>query len=141
MITQHLPVVVVIVLGIAISVAAFVYTSAHYRLEHQRHQIEERAAPHALVVGRVFDRYLEVIHSISGLYSASGNVDRNQFGAFVKWALESYPGIQALEWIPRVRHDERAAYEARARRDGLANFRITERGASGEMVSAGERQV
>jgi signal transduction histidine kinase/ActR/RegA family two-component response regulator len=139
-ITQHLPVVVVIVLGIVISVAAFFYTTDQYRVGYQRQKIEERAAPHALIVGRVFDRYLEIIHSIGGLFSASDNVDRKQFGAFVNRALERYPGIQALEWIPRVRHDERAAYEARARRDGLGYFHITERGGSGEMVPTGKRE-
>ncbi|MBF0468725.1 MAG: response regulator, partial [Desulfamplus sp.] len=48
------------------------------------------------------------------------------FRIFVMPAIKRYPGIKALEWIPRVADSERTKYEKTAKDDGLTDFRITE---------------
>ncbi|NER81819.1 MAG: histidine kinase, partial [Leptolyngbya sp. SIO1D8] len=50
--------------------------------------------------------------SISDLYYATGDqVDEQAFSRFVQRAVNTYPGIQALEWAPWISHAERPAYE------------------------------
>ena len=82
--------------------------------------------------------------------TGSADVDRDDFRAFVARSFSRHPGIQALEWIPRVSHDERDAYVRAARRDAedardttvrdaLAAFEITDQRSPGVMTR-GERR-
>ena len=50
-----------------------------------------------------------------------------------------HPSILALEWVPLVAAADRAQVEAQARAEGIDDFRITEIGPDGEIVTAGER--
>ena len=77
-----------------------------------------------------------VLESIHSLYLVSDEVSREEFRNFVQPFLNKVPGIQALEWIPRVSHTERAAYEQAARQDGLEDFHITVRRQQGRMHPA-----
>lgn len=133
------PVAVVLILGIAISAAVFLTTYRHQEDERIQHIFAEQAAPVSALVARALDRYLETVRSIGALYAASNAVDREGFRGFVARSLTRMPGIQAMEWIPRVPAAERADYEASARRDGFTDFRIKERNAVGKMVPAAAR--
>ncbi len=85
------------------------------------------------------DKSTEVVDAIGSLYAASPELTREGFKAFTDSPLSRNWGIQALEWVPRVSAAERDAYEQAARRDGLADFRITERMSQGKMAPATER--
>jgi signal transduction histidine kinase len=61
---------------------------------------------------RTTNRYTELLLSIGDLYAATDTqVDRDAFQRFVQRAVNTYPGIQALEWAPQIAHGERVAYE------------------------------
>jgi hypothetical protein len=63
---------------------------------------------------------------------------RQNFHDLVQKLLQRFPTIQAVEWAPRVPQAERAAFEA-AEQAELPGFAIRERGASGELPPAGDR--
>ncbi len=86
-----------------------------------------------------FNAYIEVLYSIEGLFSASQEVEREEFHQFVPHLLARHPGIQALEWIPRVSADQQHIYEEQARKDGYPDFQIREKDAQGQMVPASKR--
>ncbi|QYO64457.1 CHASE domain-containing protein [Leptolyngbya sp. 7M] len=66
--------------------------------------------------------------------------DRRQaFAEFVERPLQTYPGIQALEWAPIVQQTDRPAYEAAVRAEGYPSFQITELAKTGKLVRAGQR--
>ncbi|HEX5660649.1 MAG TPA: CHASE domain-containing protein [Polyangiales bacterium] len=71
-------------------------------------------------------RSLEVLYSLAGFLSAAPDATREEFAQFVRGALARLPELQALEWVPAVSDTERADYEARARRDGLDSFALTQ---------------
>jgi signal transduction histidine kinase/CheY-like chemotaxis protein len=71
-------------------------------------------------------RSLEVLHSLRAFLTTTPEATREQFAGFVAGSLARLPELQALEWVPVVRGEERAAYEARARADGLHGFEFTE---------------
>ncbi|MFO1451586.1 MAG: CHASE domain-containing protein [Opitutaceae bacterium] len=85
-------------------------------------------------------RTLEILHSVRALFEVKPEVSRTEFGRFVRLALRRLPELQALEWIPRVSHSERARFEAEAARDGLDGFRFTELDETGALVPARERE-
>jgi CHASE1-domain containing sensor protein len=93
----------------------------------------------ATTLGSNFESYVDVLYSIKGLFDSSKTVDRQEFHIFVQRLFDRHSGIQALEWIPRVTHQQRRLCEADARRDGFSEFQITERQSQGQMVPAARR--
>lgn len=79
--------------------------------------------------------------TLNSFYHASHDVSRQEFGIMARQLLERQPYIQAVEWIPRVRHADRAAFEQAARADGLTDFQFTARTSRGNMQPAPERDV
>jgi signal transduction histidine kinase/CheY-like chemotaxis protein/CHASE1-domain containing sensor protein/HPt (histidine-containing phosphotransfer) domain-containing protein len=81
-----------------------------------------------------------VIEAMTAYYDGSQEVERDEFATFAAAFLAWQPDIRALEWVPRVRAAEVAAYEARARKEGLPGFRITEVTEGGAVAVAGARE-
>ena len=132
-------VLLVAAIGIALSVVAF-----SLLLNFERNDImdafERTAGDRALALAHSIADNVETLEDIESLYKASAEVERHEFRAFIEHELEERPGIQALEWIPRVLASERATYEEAARNDGFLEFRIMERETQGAMVRADFRE-
>ncbi len=105
-----------------------------------RMSFEHAAQERILALTERIEQNFEALNWIHGLYENSHDVERSEFQRFVKPYFQSHPEIQAIEWIPRVRNTERAAYESAAQKDGLANFQISERQIQGNMVRAATRE-
>ncbi|MFI5330499.1 MAG: PAS domain S-box protein [Desulfobaccales bacterium] len=109
-------------------------------LEQLRQQFVIDAATRAFIVYDALDNHLIDLQGLRSFYNASTSVTRNAFAAFVTPTLQTRPGIQAFEWIPRVAYPERARFEAEARRDGLQDYQIYQLDSKGNKVTAGPRQ-
>ena len=134
----HFPTALVLVLGILISGTGFMLTSNHYKSRSQQ-AFDRPAAHYTAIVSQTIERYLEVINSVGAFMAASNEVDRWEFFALAGKSLPRFPGIQALEWIPRVPAEKRADYEKQGEKDGLYGFQFNERNALGNLVPARER--
>jgi signal transduction histidine kinase len=144
---EHLPVLVVLVAGSAISMGG--YMASRYYLERDDlAKFEREASHHEKVVQNAVDEHLEAVRMTAQFLSAAEiEVDRWSFWDFTLGrppdfpgvqpfpGVRSFPGIESLQWIPNVPHENRAAYEEKARSDGL----ISERDAGTGVVSAAER--
>ena len=126
-------------LGIGLSIVAFATIQAR-NTQTLTEEFEQLARDTTLAIQGDIHDAIEILHSIRALYSAFGIVERGEFSTFAAHALSRGPGIQALEWIPRVPAAERAAHEAAARVDAYPDFRFTERGPDGALAPAGPRQ-
>ncbi|OAN54645.1 hypothetical protein A6A04_12025 [Paramagnetospirillum marisnigri] len=69
-----------------------------------------------------------------------GTTSREDFSQLVEPTLAAHSFIQGLSWNPRVLRRDRDAIEAAARRDGLADFRLTERDSDGKPQPVAERE-
>ncbi|HEY9898975.1 MAG TPA: CHASE domain-containing protein [Pantanalinema sp.] len=136
---RYWQVALVTCLGIALSIAAF-YGVSDREQERQHHRLEQQATSVASTLISNLDDYLGVLYAVRAFYDANEEVDRRQFRTFAASTLARHEGIQALEWVPWVREHDRPAFEARARADGLADFRLTERDAAGRLVPAAARK-
>lgn len=133
----HLSVFVIVVLGCCLSVGA--YHFAGQAVDNaKRESFRADAFQRIAELRRRVDTTINTLHAVRGLFAASKSVDRREFSQFIN-AIQLAPGVQALEWVPKVSADGRQAFEQRARREGLSNFRITERDESGGMRRAGRR--
>ncbi|OAN13766.1 hypothetical protein A3K86_14490 [Photobacterium jeanii] len=82
---------------------------------------------------------------LEGVYALKSHFDNNEIltaSAFANnsaFILSRHNKVKALEWIPKVAHQERSAYEQQGKRN-YPQFSITERLASGIMVPASIRE-
>ncbi len=130
-------VAIVICVGCAISVGAYLLAT---ELEERDHQDKFGQASESVFdqIENRIDRTISVLRFIAGFYAGSREVERDEFRVFVA-ALGEQHAVQALEWIPRVPDAQRAVFEAAARADGFAGFAFTERRWQGNMVKAEKR--
>lgn len=128
-------------LGVTFALEVVLFVSAS-RAEKGRIQLEFEGnmGPLARAIERNLENHLNVLHSIVYYRNASSGFDQAGFRAFVEPWLERYPSIQGYSWNPRVPADERAAFEERARREGIPDFRIRELDAGGNLVPAAGRE-
>ena len=91
-------------------------------------------------IEKEIDLNLESINSINAFYCVSESVSREQFRNFNSPVFDRNNSIQALEWIPAVKFEDRSKFEAMAHKDGLMDFRITER-IDGKMEAAEKRDL
>ncbi len=135
---EVLPIALVVVLGASFSAGVFFITKNYYRAQAQR-DFERPAGQYKAAVERTVDRYLEVIDSIGAFFTATNSVDRWEFYKFVEEKQPRYPGLKALEWVPRVGEGQRRAFVRTAEADGLFGFDITELDAEHNLTKAGAR--
>ncbi len=126
-----LSVCLIIVIGAFISAKRWESVRQNMALKQQATAIDAK-------IERSLQQDISILNSITGLYAASNAVDQREFAAFVvQWAAKR-PGVQALEWVPRVSAEERAVWEQTTFVKGQP-VQIRERGANGKMVEASPR--
>jgi PAS domain S-box-containing protein len=100
--------------------------------------LERQVSATAFAVEDAFAANLEVLYAFRSLFESGVPVPQERFTRVAMPILARRRCLQALEWIPRVGHSSRAAYEQSD--SGLGNDSITERAASGGLMAAGERE-
>ena len=128
----------VLVFGIVIALGGC-FAIRQYSQTQAQQEFEAPAARFAATLRNAIDGYLAVIDSVGAKFKEANEVDRWEFLEFSSPILPDFPGIRALEWIPRLSNDRRQDYENRGSLDGLGDFRITERDDQGGFVTAGHR--
>ncbi|MBF0381276.1 MAG: CHASE domain-containing protein [Magnetococcales bacterium] len=84
------------------------------------------------------NHHIAMVEDIRSLFTATKTVTDLEFQIFVHPFLSSHDGIQAFEWIPRVKAAERARFEYDAQ-IRVPNFQIKEKSPKGDMVPAKPR--
>jgi len=125
--------------GPVIGFGAYRLATAVERDRAQAH-LDRRVATAALAIERELAADLEVLYVLKSLFEAGVLVPHERFVEVAEPILARRPSLQALEWIPRIDHGSRRAHEQSRREDGLDGYAITERGVTGEMEVAGDRE-
>ncbi|MCE5339578.1 MAG: CHASE domain-containing protein [Planctomycetaceae bacterium] len=128
----------IICIGIALSI--FMYQTV---IKREQHMIHERfgmdAKDYASAIQKRIDIDLLFLDSIGLFYDGSENVTKSEFQTFVEPFLKKLTGIQAAGWVPFVSYSQRKLFEEMVRKEGFADFQITEKQSQGKMVAAGDR--
>ena len=98
---RYIPPLAMIVLGIGLSVLAFLMVR-HREYREVQLTFEEDAAERFDSLKREIEFDLQTLEAITAFYQASRGVERSEFRSFAKPLLDRHQSIQALEWIPRV---------------------------------------
>lgn len=134
-----LPIILTLLLGTGLSILATLavarWERTNYRLQFQRQTDSLTTA-----LQRSINRYTDLLLALGDFYTVSDQtVSREEFTRFVQRALNTYPGIQALEWAPVVSAQERNTFEATIQAEGYPAFQITERESRGSLSRAASR--
>lgn len=125
--------------GVLISVVAYNLVLVWERRADEQ-QFQNRVDGFVNSLNRELAINLEVLLGLNSLFQASRHVNREEFARYSQSKLARFETIQALEWIPRVDHDQRVQHESLARQEGLTQYRITQ-GFGTESETAPEREV
>jgi Signal transduction histidine kinase len=125
-------------IGICLSFFLAVYV-AHWESSALRNELRELAKDRARVLHSSMRSSAEVLHALASLHAATGAIRQGHFQLFAQDAVRRHPELQAVEWVPRIPHANREAFEQRKREDGFADFIFTEIGESGLLTRASYR--
>ncbi len=138
LIRLYLPVAAVSVLGLLISGIVFTWTrrSEERRVETAFFRLaDERIASLERSVGL----NLTTLDALSAFFSASKNVERDEFAAFASRLLARRTGIDELRWVKYVRAADVPGLIRRTKADSIANFSISEQRPDGSTTRAQPR--
>jgi len=133
-------VLLVLVLGTALSLLLALRVRAAAE-SYRQAEFSQRATAAAMALQRSVQIPIELLYSIAALYATSPAVKRAEFREFTQGPLQRYADVQALGWIPRVAEAEPETYAVAARKDGIADFQMTEHTPQGQVVRAARRDV
>ena len=123
-------------LGLSLVVSYLVWQNktlmANERLRQDMHEL-----------AREFEKGSEQIagrlQAVEGFMVAAANVRRDEFSKFLAQIGATDKSRGAVQWVPRIKVEEREQFEGRTRKEGFADFTIFERTAAGERIPAGSR--
>ena len=127
-------------LAIAVSLVVAGYVaSSHWEQQRIEAEFNYRAGKLADELEGVLSKQLEALSWIVHFYHSSQSVERDEFSQFVAPVIAASANIKVLEWVPRVPALQRSAFEAQVRREGYAEFQITEPGSQQQRMRASTR--
>ena len=130
------------VIGALLAYGLWAYTSnANRQLAHSNFLADTgyELTSIRLYLSRIIDVIDDLARFESELKPPGVRLATPEFDRLAKHVLEREPALQALSWNSVVPHADRDAFETQVRAD-LADFRITERDASGQLVRATARE-
>ncbi len=135
---QYMGLAIIFTVGLLISLQLF-FSAKQYEDERINSRFLEAAKDRITLLQQEINASLYEVETLGAFYTASDQISREQFRAFVQPFLAHNPAIQALEWIPRVTQNQRQQHEFNAQQDGLTQYQITQRQVQGSMVAAAIR--
>lgn len=130
----------ILLVGVTLTLGAFLFVK-QWEDQSQRQAFRDRGDIIFATLSKELAINIEALLGLNELFQASDHVTREEFRIFTHSKLVRFDTIQALEWVPRITADQRAAHETEARREGLSDYMITQGSRAGTMVAAGARDV
>jgi len=81
----------------------------------------------------------DTARGLAGLFLSSEEVSDEEFAQFTHEIVWRSDSIRALEWVPRVRREQRQALELRKQQAGFPDFHFMELARDGRLVIAGDK--
>lgn len=135
---RYLPIVLSLSIGVILSFVAYYFVN---KWEEQgiRVNFEKAAEDRAFAIQRSMQHVVELLQGMEAFFNSQETVvSREQFANYTAPFLKHYPEIQALEWLPLIKNDERERFE-QAVQSMHPGYRITELNDNNEIVPATRR--
>ena len=136
---HDLVVSIILVAGLVAGVGLFQMGRADERA-HYHGAFERRATLRHALIREVLGRYQDTMFGLSAVFTVQTGVSAEEFTRIGERIADRISGIQALEWVPVVKHDDRTQVEAALRQSyGGRVAEFVEFGADGRPQRAADR--
>ena len=136
--TPITPSILIILFGLSTA-----FLSLYFMLEREKNDIKSQvfSRTHELKnsIEREYYKAENVLRGIEGFILSSQDVTRKEFEIFCRSTIDKESPFHIVEWQPKVPSHQREAYESRAVRDGLKNFKFFEIEGKGKQIPAKKR--
>jgi PAS domain S-box-containing protein len=132
---RYTPAVLTALLGITVTVSLFIYVQRNEETETQQ-RFEKHANSFIEMIENDLESQIHTLESVATFFGASELVDRFSFYTFVTPLYKRSAALQAIEWVPEVKHKERMRYETFAQNDGFPDFHFTQKTPLGKSIPA-----
>ena len=123
-------------LGLSLVVSYLVWQNKTFTANDRlRQDVQELARQLEKSSERTADR----LQAVEGFMVATENIRSTDFRKFLAQISASDKNPGTVQWVPRVKIEERERFEGRARKDGFTDFTIFEWTAAGERIAAASR--
>ncbi|NOR80631.1 MAG: response regulator, partial [Methyloprofundus sp.] len=130
---------IVLAAGLFLGLSLFSLLHHHFQ-ETVYNKFQAAVKSHVQSIEYGITPYLESLYSIRAGFDASSYIDRNEFHRLVARLTKQYPGIKALEWLPKVSSRQRTQFENKATATLHRHFSFVEQNNQGEIISAQQRE-
>ncbi|MCZ6690577.1 MAG: CHASE domain-containing protein [Planctomycetota bacterium] len=122
---HYVPIPVVFLVGLTLTVFL---NHELYGIEREAigQRFREAGEDRVVAIRKVIDNKILMLEAVRSFFHSSARVERHEFRDFAQPFLTHEGGVGSLQWLPRVRADERTAYEAAVREEGFPEFGIRE---------------
>ncbi len=118
----------------------FDYTRS-LELEKNQRKMDQQSSMFVLAIDKHINYMANSVHGLHAFAQAHDQLGYVEFSLYVENVLSNYSGIQALEWVPKILHWQRADLEEKIRQSHPNHIGITERTSAGALVPALVREV
>jgi signal transduction histidine kinase len=127
------------VLLVLLAVIVFFDYARDNEQEKIRTTTEKETKVFSLGVEKHMTSMANIVLSVHALLNSHSDISSQEFFDYYYNRLPYYQGLQAIEWIPHVNHDERDAFEQKLNQIYPGNWTISERDSNGKMITARQR--
>ena len=122
--------------GVLFAIIVLFLQTKNYEEQERRQLFNKQAEQLHIYMQDRLNAGFEALYAVRSFFISTESISAEEFARFTRHKLQRYPEIKALEWVPRIENEQRAAFEAWA--DGPG--KITERQNNGQMRKAPERE-
>ncbi len=110
---------------VCLLLSGLVYGQARqWETEQAAQRLRQYAANADYALERALAGHLEVLRALRDMVQVDKSPERDRFRQLASGLRARHPGVQSLQWIPRITHAERPGLEAAMREAGYADFRL-----------------
>ena len=135
---QSLRVVTPYLVIFAVAVTIFDYTR-NIEVNKKERALEQRSRMFAMAIDKHINNMNNSVHGLHALASTHHEFFYDDFKQYVEGISPNYPGLRALEWVPRIQHSQREDMEMAMKNLWHNSAGFTERDARGNLISAKKR--
>ncbi len=137
--SRYLTVILIAVIGGGLSIAAFGFLRSNQH-EFMQTEIQAEASQRIRALENRFSNNVRAIYQLSSFVSESVPGTRADFSKVAQRAVDRFPDLKAVMWVPRIRPDRRSLHEEQMQRQGFPEYHIRIRDGDGRFVAAEPRE-
>ena len=122
---RNLTLACIVSLGVAFSLIAFFLTRGAER-DRVEQEFDWRTRVHLQALRTNVERFEECLYTLRDLFQSNARVDYAEFQRTALDLRRRHRGVQQLQWVPVVRAQDRAEFEALARKTVFPSHEIIE---------------